>query len=96
MTLITVFFINTVNAHMKMSTSISFNVMTLDNSLLTENRSNFLCKQLYNESNINVLAENIMTIDIFQILSFIDSTVHEDESCQISLITDQKLSKSLI
>jgi len=79
-----------------MSNLISFNIMTLDNNSLTENRSNFFCKQLYDESNADVLARNIMIINTFQTLRFIDSAVHKDKSCQISVIINQKLNKLLI
>ena len=82
MTLITmIFFINTVNVHMKIKSLISFSTVTFNNSSFTKNESDFLCKQLYDESNADVLAKNIMIIDTFQTLSFIDSTIHEDRSC---------------
>ena len=88
--------VSAVNVYMKMHTSISFSIVIINNSSLAADESDFLCKQLYDESSINVLIKNIMIINTVQILNFISSAVHDNRSCQISLTTNQKFKNASV
>jgi hypothetical protein len=82
-----------VNAHMIMSSPVPFGKATLNNSPLEADGSDFPCK-LRDGVFEPPTTENILGIGEAHPLTFIGSATHGGGSCQISLTTDLKPSKS--
>ena len=83
--------LSVVNAHMKMSSPVPFNVANLDNSPLKADGSDFPCKASPDKpTSYSISAMNKIPVNQPVLLSFEGSAVHGGGSCAVSISMDEE------